>query len=92
MKARICVKRVDAAFENGVWTCPDRDLRDYLEIHSQQCPIARDEVERHVLWVCVRAGGAMLSESAPPAPVSPPRGIIPRVRKSRHRETDVFGG
>jgi hypothetical protein len=62
MATTICVKRIDAVLENGVWSCPSEQLRGYLEavlreVRSRGCP---DDEEMQALWVSNRVGGALI--------------------------------
>jgi hypothetical protein len=75
MAVTIIKKRVEATIENGVWTCPDAGLLDYVRAVGSGCPRMPgwDQDEFQALWVSNRIGGAVLPRSMPAPPVSPPR-------------------
>jgi hypothetical protein len=71
MAVTICIKRVDATLEKGVWTCPVPALAAYLQVVLRECQRlgCPDNEEMEALWVSNRVGGAVI----PSVPGEPPR-------------------
>ena len=71
MAVTICIKRIDATLENGIWTSPAPALTVYLQAVLSECRRlgCPDDERIEALWVSNRVGGAVI----PTEPVEPAR-------------------